>query len=192
MEYRKCAGTYLRGNGKRRVCMKRAMIVAVFLTLCLALPTSLEARDKKSAPELTNMNHVFLGWVDLNPEAYFDLGYSKEEWEDVIRHENVKFQEYLSTQCSPNRTVAGAKDSKDEKTAGNVLYIKFSDVIFSTGYVLHLSVHFIDLKTNSEVASIPDQSYSAHLCGLVGCLESELDQVNRKLQKQLSCKAVVK
>jgi hypothetical protein len=180
--------------------MKRFVISVVLF--CLALPVSLAARDKKPVADMKNMNHVFLGWVALDPEEAYDLGYSKAEWEDVISHENVKFQEYFNKQCTTGsmvgvhttstvprfQTITGAKDSKDEKTSGNDLYIKFSDVSFSTGYVLNLSAHFINLKTNTEVASIPSQKYRAHVCGLVGCLEQELDELNQKLQKQLSCK----
>jgi hypothetical protein len=186
--------------------MKRFVIFAVLFLLCLALPASVEAREKKQTPDLTNMKHIFLGWVALDPETSYDLGYTRPEWEDVIHHENVKFQKSFQTQCATGfetvagittsipgfRTIMGAKDSKDENTAGNDLYIKFSNVNFSTGYVLTLSAHLIDLKTNTEVATIPAQKYTAHLCGLMGCLESELDQVNRKLEQQLSCPLAVK
>lgn len=167
----------------------------------MALPVSIAAREKKKVPDLTNINRVFIGWINLNPEEYFDLGYSRAEWEDVIRHENMRLQEHLKAGCDQGRkiergatsseprfgSVTGAKDSKDENTAGSDLFIKFSEASFDTGYVLHLSVHLIDLKTNSEVASIPAHNYKGHLCGLTTCLEQELDEVNRKLEEQLSC-----
>jgi hypothetical protein len=47
-------------------------------------------------------------------------------------------------------------------------------------------VHFIDLKTNSEIGSIPLETYGAHLCGLTGCMDKELEEVRQQLQKQLA------
>ncbi|MGA3081780.1 MAG: hypothetical protein ABSD44_10410 [Terracidiphilus sp.] len=167
--------------------MKHLAIPAALFLLCLALPASLSARDKKHDLDLGGMDRAFVGWVALDPESYYDLGYSRAEWEDVISHENLKFHQDMKRQCSGGWTVAGAKDSKDENTAGNDLYIKFSDASFSTGYVLSLSVHFINLKTNSEMASIPAHKYGGHLCGLAACLEQELDEVNRKLEEKLGC-----
>ena len=83
------------------------------------------------------------------------------------------------------RTVTAAKNKGDENAAGNDLYIKFSDVTFGTNYRLLLSIHFIDPKTNSEIASIPARTFGAGLCGLVGCLEEELDKVGAKLQTEV-------
>ncbi|HEY1208939.1 MAG TPA: hypothetical protein VGE85_06205 [Terracidiphilus sp.] len=184
--------------------MKRWTLTVLLMGLLIPA-VSYSAKGNKPAVDLTKMNHIFIGWVDLNPEAYFDLGYSRAEWEDVIRHANMKLQEHLKTQCDLGRvkergatsvvtsleprfeSVTGAKDSKDENTAGSDLFIKFSEASFDTKYVLHLSVHLIDLKTNTEVAIIPLNNYKGHLCGLVDCLDQELDTVNVKLEEQLSC-----
>ena len=86
------------------------------------------------------------------------------------------------------RTITAAKDKGDENAAGNDLYIKFSDASFGKNYRLKLSVHFIDPKTNSEIASIPVRTYTGRLCGLVSCLEKELDEVGRKLQLEVAGK----
>ncbi len=137
---------------------------------------------------MAGMNRVFVGWVDVNPEPYYNMGYNtKEEYEDVILHENLKFQETLKRKCASGRTIVGAKHSLDENTAGNDLFIKFFGVFYSKKYVLDLSVHLIDLNTSTEVAAIPMKDYSAGLCTLESCLEKELDQVNRALQKELQC-----
>ena len=163
--------------------MRRVTLFVVLFLFCAALPFSVEARDKKPVFDLTNAQHVFIGWVDIDPENYFDLGYSKAEWEDVIRHENVvfqkKFKEGLKLRFT---TVTAAKDRSDENTAGNDLYVKFSNVSFDTGYALHLTVHIIDLKTNTEIATIPEQKYKGSLCGLTTCMEQEFYEVNTKLQ----------
>ncbi|MGP8271305.1 MAG: hypothetical protein ACLQLH_14660 [Terracidiphilus sp.] len=178
------------------------------LLVCMLIPSvSFAKKNKNPVADLSDKSRIFIGWINLDPESYFDLGYSREEWEDVIRHENVRFQGNIESQCSrtqksvdgtnqssaaTSQRVTGAKDSKDENTAGNDFYVKFEDASFSTGYVLSLSVHVIDLKTNTEIASIPAHSYGGHLCGLTGCMEQELDQVNRKLDKQISCTYIQK
>ncbi len=162
--------------------MKRSVVTAALLLLCISFPTSMEARDKRSSVDMSNMNRIFLGWVDLNPDEFLDLGYSKGDWTDVISAVNSLFQRNCQSRYLPDRTVTAAKDKGDEYAAGNDLYIKFSDVSFDTSYRLHLSIHFIDPKTNSEIASVPGRTYAAHLCGLVSCLETELDQVGTRLQ----------
>jgi len=148
------------------------------------------AKGKKAHPvDLSNMNRIFIGWVDVDPDAYNKMGYTtREEYEDVILHANMKFQETLKSKCAPGRTVVGAKRSLDENTTGNDLFIKFFDASYSEKYVLDLSVRFIDLKTDTELVAILVDHYAAGLCGLERCLEKELDQVNRELQKQLQCK----
>ncbi len=166
--------------------MKRGTLFVVLFLFCAALPFSVEARDKKPVLDLTNVQHVFVGWADMDPESYFDLGYSKAEWEDVIHHENVIFQKKVKEGLSPRFTsIAAAKDRSDENTVGNDLYIKFSDVVFDTGYVLHLSVHVIDLKSNTEIATIPEHKYKGSLCGLTTCMEQEFNEVDAKLQALL-------
>ena len=165
--------------------MKRLLVTSVLLLLCFSSPTSLQARGKESTVDMRNMNHIFLGWIDLDPEKFLDLGYSKAEWADVISGVNSRFQKNCQSQYLSGRTVTAAKDKGDENAAGNDLYIKFSDVSFGTNYRLLLSIHFIDPKTNSEIASIPARTFEARLCGLVGCLEEELDKVGKKLQTEV-------
>jgi hypothetical protein len=163
--------------------MRRGTLIVVLFLFCTALPFSVNARDKKPVLDLTDVHRVFVGWADMDPESSFDLGYSKDEWVDVIRHENVMFQKKVKDGLNSRFTsIATAKDKTDENTVGNDLYIKFSDVVFDTGYVLHLSVHIIDLKTNTEIATIPEHKYKGSLCGLTTCMEQEFDEVNTKLQ----------
>ncbi|MGA2004177.1 MAG: hypothetical protein ABSG70_12385 [Terriglobales bacterium] len=166
--------------------MKRLAVTAVLLLLCISFPSSLAARGKETSVDMRNMNHIFLGWIDLDPEKFLDLGYSKGEWTEVIGAANSLFQRNCQSRYLPDRTITAAKDKGDENAAGNDLSIKFSDVSFDTSYRLHLSIHFIDPKTNSEIASVPGQTYAAHLCGLVSCLEKELDEVGKKLQEAVA------
>jgi len=162
--------------------VKRVTIIAAFLLFCLALPASLGARDKQPAADMSNMNHIFLGWVDLGSGSYKDLGYeTKEDWEAVIAKENAGFQEYFQTKMT-GRTVVLAKNKDDVNTAGNDLYVKFVDVSVDHGYRLHISVQLIDLKTGTEIASIPNMKLNGHFCTLKGCLAKDLDEVNEKLQ----------
>jgi hypothetical protein len=131
---------------------------------------------------MSKMNRIFLGWVDVDPSNFAQLGYSKAEWIEVIGSANQTFQQSCQSKYLTGRTITLAKDKGDENAAGNDLYIKFSDAVFGKDYGLRLSVHFIDPKTNSEIASIPVRAYMGHLCGLVSCLDKELDQVGTKLQ----------
>jgi hypothetical protein len=163
------------------------MIVASFLMLCLALPTSLHARDKNPAPDMSNMKKIFLGWVDLGSGSYKDLGYeTREDWEKVIATENTGFQEYFQTKLSANHTIVLAKNKDDFNTEGNDLYVKFIDVSVDHGYRLHISVQFIDLKTNTVIATIPSMKLNGHFCTLRGCLAKDLDVVNEKLISRIN------
>ena len=109
-------------------------------------------------------------------------GYSKAEWVDVIGNANAAFQQKCQSKYLAGRTVTLAKDKGDVNADGNDLYIEFSDAFFGKDYRLRVSVHFIDPKTNSEIASIPLRKYTGRLCGLVSCLDKELEEVGSKLQ----------
>lgn len=163
--------------------MKRVVVTA--LLLIMAMPASLSAGKKPTPVDIKNMNKVFIGWVGVNPEDYHKLGYSsKEEWAGVINGANANFQKELAASSAfAGKTVTSAKDRTDENTAGNDLYVKFTDVEFDHKYRLHAAVHFIDLKSNSEIGSVPVETYVGHLCSLSGCLDKELGEVNRKIQE---------
>jgi hypothetical protein len=167
--------------------MKRFTLTAVLLSLCISLPCSLEAGSKKSSVDMKGMNHIFLGWVDMSPDDYHRQGYStREEYLAVINHANTEFQTICRSKVFSGRTMTAAKNRGDENTAGNDLYVKFSDVVYDHGYRLHLSIHFIDLKTNQEIGSVPLKTYKGHLCGLEACMNKELEEVSRELQKSLA------
>jgi len=169
--------------------MKRFMVAAVLLSLCIASQTSVEARDAKPSVDMSNMNKIFVGWVGLDPDTYRVLDYdTKAEWATVIDNTNAYFQDELKTNYLAGRTLAMAKNKEDENAAGNDLYIKFTNVSEDKGYRLHIAVHFIDPKTNTELAVIPEDQYGAHLCGLVGCMEKELGKVGELVKKQVGPK----
>ncbi len=166
--------------------MKRTIVIAIWLVI-VALPALLMAKQKAAPVDLKGMNRVFLGWVDVSPDDYHHQGYStREEYLAVINHANTAFQENCQSKAFSGRTMTAAKTRGDESTAGNDVYVKFSDVVYDHGYRLHLSVHFIDLKTNTEIGSIPLKTYKAHLCGLESCMIKELDQVSEELQKEFA------
>jgi hypothetical protein len=166
--------------------MKRNCVIAVLL-LSIALPVVLTAKEKAAPVDLKGMNRVFLGWVDISPDDYHHQGYAtREEYLAVINHANTAFQEACQSKAFSGRTMTAAKTKGDESTAGNDVYVKFADVAYDHGYRLHLSVHFIDLKTNTEIGSIPVKTYTAHMCGLEGCMIKELDKVSEDLQKEFA------
>jgi hypothetical protein len=166
--------------------MKRTTVIAVWL-LSLALPALVMAKQKAAPVDLKGMNRVFLGWVGISPDDYHHQGYStREEYLAVINHANTAFQEACQSKALSGRTMTAAKSQGDENTAENDVYVKFSDVVYDHGYRLHLSIHFIDLKSNTEIGSIPLKTYTAHMCGLEGCLIKELDKVSEDLQKDFA------
>jgi len=175
--------------------MKRLAIAATLLLLCTSLPASLEAShkvprylSKESSIDMSHMNRVFLGWVDLEPDAWAPFGYtSKSDWVDTIATLNAGFARSVQTTYLPGRTITAAKDSENEIVAANDLYIKFSDVqVDYENYHLILSIHFINLKTNSEIASIPVRPYYGNTSGIKNYLKAALDEVGRKVQVEVT------
>src|SRR5208337_5252332 len=152
------------------------------------LPAVLPAKEKGKPVDMKNVKTVFIGWVDVNPEDYHMQGYkTKEDWINVIKEANLAFQKKCqSLKGLAGRTVTAAKDHSDADPGGSDLYVKFSDVQFDHGYRLHISVHFLDPKTNNELGSIPLERYGAHFCTLSTCLDKELDEVSSEMEKQLA------
>jgi hypothetical protein len=169
--------------------MKRFNVTAILLLLCIVSPTSMKAGDKKPTVDMSNVKTIFVGWVNLDPDTYRVLDYdTKAEWAEVIDEFNAYFQGELKTNYLAGRTLTMAKNKDDENAAGNDLYIKFTDVSEDKGYRLHIAVHFIDPKTNTELAVIPAERYGAHVCGLVKCMDKEIDKVGELVSKQVSPK----
>jgi len=164
--------------------MKQLAAIALLL-LCVTLPAPMMAGQKAKTAEMSGMAHIYLGWVAISPDDYHAQGYgSAADYAHVITEANLAFQKNVQSKLA-GRTVTVAKDKDDVNSAGNDLYVKFSDVAYDHHYRLHLSVHFIDLKTNTEIATIPVKGYTGHLCGLVGCLDKELEQVSKEIQDQI-------
>jgi hypothetical protein len=185
--------------------MKRLAIAATTLLFCISFPASLEARhrvprylNKESAVDMSNMNHIFLGWVDFNPDEWVlyrhegsifsgDIPFSKTEWADTISSLNSLFQRSCQSRYLPGRTITAAKDKADENAAGNDLYVRFSDVrIDYDNYHLILSIHFIDPKTKSEIGSIPVRPYYGDGSGVSEFLKAALDEVGTKVQVEVT------
>ena len=172
--------------------MKRFAATAILLLLCIACPTSMEAGGKKpTAVDMSNMKTIFVGWVDVDPAEYGLLGYSsKEDWLKDVERVNSYFQGDLRSGVLAGRTLNMAKNREDVNAAGNDLYIKFTDATEDKSYKLHVAVHFIDLKTNAEIAVIPSDAYSArgHFCLLEGCMQYEVHKVGEAIKDQVNPK----
>jgi len=175
--------------------MKRLAITVTLLWLCISFPDSLEASHKvprylrkESSIDMSNMNRVFLGWVDLEPDAWALFSYSsRADWAATIASLNASFARSVQTTYLPGRTITAAKDSENEIAAASDLYIKFSDahVDYENEHLV-LSIHFIDLKTNSEIASIPVRPYYGNASGIKNYLRAALDEVAKKLQVEVT------
>jgi hypothetical protein len=172
--------------------MKRLAITATLLLLCISFPLPSHAArhkvprylTKESSVDMSKMTHIFVGWVDLGADDWALWGYgNKTDWTDIIGSLNSSFSRNLV----PDRTITSAKDKADENAAGNDLYIKFSDVrVDYNNYHLILSIHFIDPKTNSEIAVIPVRPYYGNDWGLKNYLKAALDEVGTKVQVEVT------
>jgi len=97
--------------------MKR-LTTAALLLLCISFPLpSLAARhkvprflSKESTVDMSKMNRIFVGWVDLGADDWALWGYqSKTEWTDIIGSLNSSFSRNLVS----GRTITSAKDKRD-------------------------------------------------------------------------------
>jgi hypothetical protein len=175
------------------------MVIAALLA-CIAAQDSLAARGakryltKESKADMSGMRSIFLGWVDLVPEDWAVHGYDdKAEWNVAVNRLNNAFQRLCQTKWLSGRAVAGAKERGDESAAGQDLHIKFTDVrIDYNNYLLYLSIHFIDGKTNAELASIPVRAYYGNDWGFERYLRAALEEVNLKIQVEVAGAAAKK
>jgi hypothetical protein len=168
---------------------------AILLLLCISFPTTLAARhkvprylNKESSVDMSHMSHVFVGWIDLGPDAWalYDFR-SRADWTDDIAVLNAGFVRDLQATYLHGRTIIADKDKADENIAGSDLYIKFSDVrVDYDNEHLILSIHFIDPKTNGEIASIPVRPYYGDGHNVTEYLKAALDEVGVKLQVEVT------
>jgi hypothetical protein len=181
--------------------MKQRAFAGMLLLICISFPTSLAARNKvprylnkESRVDMSNMNRVFVGWIDLEPDAWALYGFaSKTDWTNVIGSLNATLARSLQVTYLPSRTITDAKDSADENKAGNDLYIKFSNVQIDYDHEhLILSIHFIDPKSNAELATIPVRPYYGDGHDLKEYLKAALDEIGTKLQVEVTGKAAGK
>jgi hypothetical protein len=168
------------------------LIVGLLVYLGLCYPA--EARgpkkySKETAADMSSAKAIFLGWVDLSADSWRLWGYhSKEEWMSVVSDLNLDFQSGCKGQYLAGRTVTAAKDRNDEGAAGNDLYVKLSDVNIDHDYYgIRLSIHFIDPKTNTEIASIPSRLYyEERWFKFQLYMRAALDEIGRKIQAEVT------
>jgi hypothetical protein len=179
--------------------MKRLTLAAtLLLLLCISFPLPTQAArhkvprflSKESTVDMSHMNRIFIGWVDMGADDWALWGYAnKTEWADVIASLNSSFSRNLVS----GRTITSAKDKDDANAEGNDLYIKFSDVrVDYNNYHLILSIHFIDPKTGAEIATIPVRPYYGNDWGLRNYLKAALDEVGTKVQVEVTGEAPAK
>jgi hypothetical protein len=165
--------------------VKRLALI-VGMVVCLSSHSPLEAREsKETKAKLSAAKSIFLGWVDLPADGWGLWGYPNQEaWMDAIKTLNLNFQSNCRSNYLPGRLVTAAKDRNDENAAGSDLYIKFSDVhIDPETYGVSLSIHFIDPKTSTEIASVPSQLYyERRLFQFASYVSAALDDVGLEVQ----------
>jgi hypothetical protein len=167
---------------------------ALLLAALLGPQPSLEARGakrylkKESTVDLSQAKTVFIGWIDFVPEDWSIHGYGTEdEWTTTIAALNHYFQRTGQTKWLTDRTVVGAKGKGERAAESADLAISFSDVrIDYDEYLVHLSIHFVDPKTNTELASIPTRPYYGDDWGFERYIRAALEEVNRKIQVEVT------
>lgn len=174
--------------------MKRLVLIVGILA-CLGLQSSLEARGaknsytKETTPDMSATKKVFLGWVDLPADQWNLWGYSgREDWAQTIKDINQEFQNSCQTRYLQGMVVTAAKDRSDENAAGNDLAIKFQDIhIDQKTYGISLSIHFIDPKTNSEIAVVPPHLYyEKRMWKFQSYMQEALEDVGKKMQVEIT------
>ena len=172
--------------------MKRVVLI-VALLLSLGLQSSLQASKSKETKETTAdmsaTKTVFLGWVDLPVDQWNLWGYSgREDWSQVITDINQEFQNSCQTRYLQGMVVKVAKDRTDENAAGSDLAIKFSDIhIDNKTYGISLSIHFINPKTNAEIAVVPPHLYyEKRMWKFQAYMQQALEDVGKKIQVEIT------
>lgn len=172
----------------------RRIVLLLGLLAAFTIPPAAEARGakrylkKESAADMPAAKSVFLGWVDMVEDDWAVHGYStKDEWAGVINRLNNAFQRLAATKYLAGRTIVGAKDVGDADASGHDLHLTFSEVrVDYDNYLLHLSIHFIDPRTNTEIASVPLRAYYGNDWGFERYLKAALDEVNVKIQVEVT------
>ncbi len=176
--------------------MKKIGVFLAALFLCLTFVTPAFAarhkvpvfHNKETTVDMSKMNRIFIGWVDMHEDDWGAHGYAtKQQWMDIIASLNASFNSNLIASDLTGRTLVSAKNKDDENAKDCDLYVKFTDVhVDYDNYHLILAIHFIDPKTGKEIGSIPVRPYYGNDWGLRGYLNEALKQVGQKLQVEIA------
>jgi hypothetical protein len=172
----------------------RRRVFAVLLLACVGVLPAVARRgakvyhNKETNAEMSGMNRIFLGWIDMKEDAWALYGYSsKEEWASAVIGLNNELLGLCRAKFLGGKTVDGARTRGDENAAGYDLYIKLSDVLIDyNNYLLYLSIHFIDPRTNAEIGSIPARPYFGNAWGFANYLKAALDQAGQKIKVEVT------
>jgi hypothetical protein len=171
----------------------RWQLVALVLLASLAQPGLAVRRrgaklypDKETTADMSGVNRIFIGWVDMKEDDWAAHGYSdKAEWTAAINQLNSELLRLARLKFA-GKTVEAAKQAGDENAAGYDLYIKLSDInVDYSKYHLHMSMRFIDPKTNAELGSLPARPYFGNDWGLVRYLKASLDEASDKMKVEV-------
>jgi hypothetical protein len=174
--------------------MKRFVISAVLLSLCLVIPAPMlalrnkvkEYNYKETTVDMSKMQRIFISGINLPTEEGALYGYDKADWIELMAGLNQKL-----SRCVFDRDVTVAKDKDDVNPTGYDLYIKFQDVNIDYEYYhLIVGIHFIDPKTNNKIAMIPARPYYGNDWGFKGFMNAALDEVCKKLQVEVTGESV--
>ncbi len=175
--------------------MKKTIPLFILLAACFAFPVrSLALRHKvprylkkETTVDMSQMNRIFLGWVDLGVDGWAAHGYdSKEQWSEVIDGLNEEFASQVAAVDLPGKTIVRAKRPGDDDAKGCDLAIRFTDVYVDyDNYHLVLGIQFIDPRTGQVLGSIPVRPYYGNDWGLRQYLAAALKEVGIKLHVEV-------
>lgn len=162
-------------------CSQFATRLLATVFVFASINPTLSAAKKETSADMSGASKIFIGWADLGDD-WKKYGYgSHDEWADVVKDLNAE----LLAACQkdlPGKTVTAAKQSGDEHAAGNDLFIKFTDVqIDAKSYKVTLAMHFIDPKTNKELAALPARVYPGKGIRFEAHLKSAMDDVGEQI-----------
>jgi hypothetical protein len=131
---------------------------------------------------------IHIGWVDIGPDAWMPLGYeNKQQWIDIVSGGNQVFQEGCRSRLR-GHAVVGAKSPQDSGEGGHDLQVRFTDVRFDVNsYALHAAISFIDSKSGTEVARIPNpkSGYRGGRFSVASCLAGDFEKLAERVAKEM-------
>lgn len=181
--------------------MERKMYLSILILILFSLLVLAPAQPtlnatplaEGQATALNSYNKIFLGWIDLDADAWALHEYTtKGDWSAAIDQLNNVFQTSCKTKYLSDKTITCAARPNDPAYNTNELYIRFYDVrIDYNKYNLYLAIDFIDVKAQKILFTLPQNKYYGSAWGFENFLGAALEKVNKQIQSTIRKQSVV-